>query len=209
TGGGSRASTWFPHGAGAACSRRCTATPKPWRGRRPAWSVCGFTSNAATTPRVGRMPRWAWWTPSTTSSKPKCRRSGPRHPRSRNAVGRDYAPDARNAVGRGYAPDARNAGSRQSERSPDLQLACRIALAVGEGHRHAVCAQHGGELALPRLVVGEAAAQALVVGIAAVGIARRRIARAPRVRRQQGDARLAIGIAQQRFGRGIEPGVAA
>src|SRR3546814_2249176 len=45
-------------------------------------------------------------------------------------------------------------------RSPDLQLAGRIALAVRERHRHAVCAQHGGELALSRLVVGEAALQA-------------------------------------------------
>src|SRR3546814_7790839 len=45
-------------------------------------------------------------------------------------------------------------------RSPDIKLAGRIVLAVRERHRYAVCAQHGGELSLSRLVVGEAALQA-------------------------------------------------
>src|SRR3546814_18565231 len=69
-------------------------------------------------------------------------------------------------------------------RSPDLQLAGRIALAVRERPRHAVCAQHGGELALSRLVVAEAALQAFVVGVvpAAICFARLLTARVPRDR---------------------------
>src|SRR5690606_15488970 len=70
-------------------------------------------------------------------------------------------------------------------RSPDLQLAGRITLAMRERHRHAVRAQHGGELTLARLVMGEAALQAVVVGVvvAAIGFARFGTARAPCARR--------------------------
>src|SRR5690606_10596294 len=193
------------------CTRPATAA-RPMRPARAGTSTrraprTGAWTTARTTPATwttsSPMPR-AW--PGSTCTCPVsswavAARTTSRGARSSCTPTRTITPASPPATpARAWPAGSSPSSTEVAARAPLLQVRGVPGAAVREGDRHAMRAEHRGELALARLEVREAALQARVVLVGAGGIAL-----APGRRREQRDARLAVGEVRQRLGRRVQP----